>query len=289
MRTIGQARELLPPGSDRTPEWYEARRPGITASEIAAVMGLSKWQSPLSLYFSKLDGLEGEPDNDKFRLGRVLEPYVLERFQEMTGVETAPCGLVCARDRPWQLATPDAVQGGIPVEAKTAVSEEDWGPSGSDEVPLYYRCQLVWQADVLGAPFGYMCVLFLRSGEPRWYRIERDAEDVLVMREAALDFLRRLDEGDPPQPDGLDATTTALRRRYEPDEQAPDAVCGKGLRRSYVAALRAYGAADERKKLMSNRVRMAMGPSVRLRDPDGDIVATRRGPKNALYPGRGLN
>jgi putative phage-type endonuclease len=290
MRTVGAATELLPPGAARTRPWYDARRQGITASEIAVVLGLSRWDSPLSLYFQKRGELDGGDDDDDYRfaLGRELEPYVLRCFTDLTGIELDECGLAASQERPWQLATPDAVCGNIPVEGKTAVSEDFWGSSGSSVIPLYYRCQLLQQMDVLGADHGYMCVVFLRSGEPRWYEVAWDPDDIGVIRQAGAEFLQRVADGDPPDADGSDATTQALRRRYRSDDATPAAVCSRALRRSYMAALKARSTGDERYKLAANKVRQAMGTSARLLDPDGEIVATKRGPKGALYPGRGM-
>jgi putative phage-type endonuclease len=286
-RIVGAAEELLPPSLDRTPAWYETRQAGVTASEIATILGLSRWQSALALYFRKRGGLDEQDDDYRMALGRELEPYVLRCFTNATGIETGPVGLCGSLDRPWQLATPDAVCGHIPVEGKTALSEDDWGQSGSDIIPLYYRCQLLWQMDTLGADHGYMCVIFLRSGEPRWYKIGWDGVDIGVMRAAGAAFLARVEDGRPPDADGSDSSTDALRRMYPPVE-GETAVCTRGLRRSYIAALKARKAADDRHQLMSNKIRQVMGTATRLSDPDGEIVATRRGSKGSLYPGRDL-
>lgn len=288
MRQIGAALELLPADAARTPAWYETRQQGVTASEIATILGLSRWNSALALYFRKRGDLDDDDDNWRMALGRELEPYVLRCFTDATGIETEPCGLARNIERPWQLATPDAVCGHIPIEGKTALAEDFWGQSGSDIVPLYYRCQLMWQMDCLGADHGYMAVIFLRSGEPRWYRVDWEAEDVGVLREAGHEFLHRVAAGDPPPADGSDAATKALRRMYPPDPAAGDAVCSRALRRTYVAALKAHATGDEKHKLASNKIRQAMGTSTRLVDADGGIVATRRGPKGSLYPAKGL-
>jgi putative phage-type endonuclease len=285
---IGAAQELLAADAARTPEWYEARRQGVTASEISTILGLSRFDSSLALYYRKRGELDDEDDNYRMALGRELEPYVLRCFEDLTGLEISRCGLVQSLARSWQLATPDAVIGHIPAEAKTALSEEFWGPSGSSVVPLYYRAQLLWQMDCLGADHGYMCVVFMRSGEPRWYRIEWDSEDIGVMRMMAWAFMEAVEQGDPPEADGSEASMQALRRRFRSEPGVPDAVCSRALRRSYAAALRARRVGDDRHNLATNRIRQAMGNSARLLDPDGEIVATRRGPKDALYPARGL-
>lgn len=291
MTDVGAATELLPYGADRDdrPTWLAVRRHGVTASEIAIILGLSKWHSPTSLYYVKSGILDEDEQGDyRMELGIALEPYVLAQFQKMTDIELGYCGLLANYERAWQLATPDAVIGNIPVEAKTSLGEDAWGPTGSDQIPLYYRCQLLWQMDVLGADTGYLCVIFLRSGEPRWYQIGWDGGDIALMRDAARDFLDDVAEGVPPAVDGSEATTRTLRGIWQADQGMPPAVCGKLLRRQYAAALRQKRLSEARHRLMANRIREAMGTSTRLVDANGVTVATRRGPKDALYPGKDL-
>src|SRR6185312_4166755 len=68
--------ELLPPGTGPHDErWHELRRAGVTASEIAVVMGLSKLNSPFNLYWSKVNGWATE-DNEIMAAGRHLEPTI---------------------------------------------------------------------------------------------------------------------------------------------------------------------------------------------------------------------
>ena len=41
-------------------EWLSARRTGIGGSDIAAILGLSPWRTPLDVYRDKVDG-EDQP------------------------------------------------------------------------------------------------------------------------------------------------------------------------------------------------------------------------------------
>jgi putative phage-type endonuclease len=257
--------------------WLKLRQAGVTASEIAVLAGVSRYGSPLSLYYEKRGETGPEEDNDLTAIGAALEPYVLSRFGLATGLGIAPCGqLIAHAGRPWQLATPDALLAGdiVPVEAKTAVSTRDWGPAGSQVVPAPYWCQLQWQMDVLGAPYGYLAVVFRASGEFRWYEIARDDFRLAELRALAAEFLWAVEQGDPPETDGSEATARALRARYPPE--GSEALCGAGLVRSYRAALRARERASERLRLAENRVRAVMGTAVKLLGPDGTEVAVRR-------------
>src|SRR5258708_33425854 len=73
---------LVLPGTAPEAEWLEARRRGITASEIAAVMGLSPYSSPYALYHQKTGDLPGEEENDAMRPGSYMQGFVAYRFAE---------------------------------------------------------------------------------------------------------------------------------------------------------------------------------------------------------------
>ena len=73
---------LILPGDAPHHEWLEARRHGITASEIAAVLGLSPYESPYSLYWRKLGELPAQDDTLAMALGRHLESFVAGQFAD---------------------------------------------------------------------------------------------------------------------------------------------------------------------------------------------------------------
>jgi hypothetical protein len=104
--------ELLPPneavhGNDR---WYELRRQGITASEIAIVLGISPYGSPFSLYWQKLNDWRDD-GNAYTSAGRHLEDAIADWWMAecdpLENLFAVPGGLYAHRERPWQLATPD--------------------------------------------------------------------------------------------------------------------------------------------------------------------------------------
>ncbi len=201
-------------------DWLAARTKGVTASEIAIVMGLAPddWGSPFGLYHQKLGNLPAADDTLSLRVGRHFESLVCELFAERHP-EFALTGngrtLYAHPDRPWQMATPDRLLSetwfepadtdelvrevtGDPVatfDAKTSATYEGWGDDGSDEIPVYYRCQKLWQMDVEGVTAGYLACLFMHSRQLRVYELHMDADaeaDLKLMREEAEMFLSRI-------------------------------------------------------------------------------------------------
>lgn len=299
--------QLVLPGSASEKEWLSARRAGITASEIAVVMGLAPpaQDSPYALFHRKRGELPEQPDNDAMERGRVLEPYIAGKFTQLRP-EFAVAGdgraLYAHPDRPWQLATPDRLvheaylrpddggrePGGPPVavlECKTDAGGEDpWGDEGTDDIPVQYRCQVLWQLDVFGFARAYVTCLFMRSWKIRVYELTLDdqaLEDLDLMRRAAVEFLGSIEHGEAPDIDWRPPTTAALKRLH-PSLEDVDVPVGTQLGRWYLAACRHVDAARQRKALYENRIRAQLGAGRRAVDRrSGDVIAIRQ-----VYPVR---
>lgn len=283
--------ELLPPGSYRSPDWYDQRKHGISASEIAAVLSLSPYESPWALWHRKKGLLDPQPDNDAMEWGRRIEELIVAKFTERHATEfvVRDVGLVRSSERLWQLATPDAVccdfdaapaaRGYEPVagvEAKTADSWDGWGDEGSDDIPVYYRCQTLWQMDVLGVDCVYVPALS-RGKSYREYVIVRDdaaQADLEVMREAAREFLASLDGDEPPPLDSHPATTDTLKALH-PDLEDVEVVVAGHLAAQYKAACADLRHAEEWKRELDNRLLRDIGDAKRAVTAAGDKVATR--------------
>jgi putative phage-type endonuclease len=278
--------ELLPPLSTRTEAWYETRRAGIGGSEIAAVMGISPYLSGFNLWHVKAGNIGSDlSDNPQMEWGRRLEDMILERwFEDHPELFMGRFGLCCRADRPWQMATPDALAAdtgshGDPVavvEAKTTDSWDGWGEPGTTDVPLWYRAQALWNLDVFGVDVCYMPVLS-RGKDYREYVIVRDRAargDLTFMRKAAKRFLRTVRLGQAPPIDEHDSTREALwllnPRVADHNVRVPDELAG---------TLRALRDEADRVKVdldgVTNEILALVGDGRRAVDGDGKTVLTR--------------
>ena len=264
--------------------WHDLRRQGITASEIAVVLGIHHWQSRFGLWHRKKGLLPEIPDDPRMALGTYLEGYVAEQFgARFPAFQLTHTGLFACRERPWQLATPDRLVWWTlpptraffplaPLECKTSSSYEGWGADGSDDIPVYYRAQLMWQLDTLGLEEGYLACLFLLNQDLRVYHIQREEDECLLMRKAAQEFLAMEDAPD------IDwaADTKAALVFLNPLENDEEVAVPRALVRSYRAAVRNAAAAEKRRKHLENLMRAAMGPGRYAVDArTGEKVATR--------------
>lgn len=294
--------ELLPPGTGpHDPRWHQLRRQGVTASEIAVVMGLSPYDSPFNLYWSKLNDWRWG-GNEYTSVGTHLEDAIADWWAgQNPGRVVHPGGLYCHSERPWQLATPDRFvcdpqwhDNPFPddpnykydhlqdatiealLEVKwVAQSWDGWGEEGTDDIPVYYRCQALWQLDVLGVDEVHFAVLGPTGF--RAYLVRRDEQgeaDLVLMRAAAEEFLRRLNEGDPPDLDSHSATTDALKKLH-PLLGEGDVEVSVELAERYRIARADRKAADERVDQCENEIRAALGSDFNRAIVGKKLVASR--------------
>lgn len=171
--------EILPEYPQGSPEWHEARSHGIGASDVAAILGLSPWQTPLGVWRTKM-GVPNDIPEDLAYFGHALEPVIARWIEDKRPEVGKVRGGFSARSTvvPHLTASPDRTardENGriVPVELKTssAFGREKWAGG----VPLFYEAQVQAQCFVLDAPFGWLAVLH-GGNEPELYRIETDWE-----------------------------------------------------------------------------------------------------------------
>src|SRR5215469_11015116 len=291
--------ELVCSTADRN-AWLTARRSGVTATDIVTIMGLSHYDSPYSLYWRKLGQVPETPDNDRFALGRYLEPYVEARWVDDSRRAIHKAGqLYRSTARPWQMATPDALEWAIgiglePSVPVAVVEFKTWADadktSWSDEPPPAVRAQVLWQMDVMDVATGHVGVVFLPSGEFRSYAIEHEGicdwdnarlptmtclvcADIKAMRAAGLDFYRRLQDNDPPDPDASAATLAAVKARLVKREGKRGTV-DKSEWRDWTHLKDERDQLDESIRLHESRIREQLGEADEI-EVDGQLVGRR--------------
>lgn len=280
MSTAATLLGTFEPGTD---EWAAARADGLGGSEIAAVMGLSPFESPFSLWHRKAGLAVPVADNDQMYWGRLLEEPISGEFaRRHPEHRMRRSGTWRNRHRPYQIATPDRLlDDGELLEAKTARLDDGWGDEGTDEIPVYYRAQCLWYLDALEAKRCHLAVLIAGS-EYREYVVTYDRAEAAVMRQAAVEFLRTVRAGQRPPIDGHDQTYQVVRELHldiEPIKvELPAAVAVP-----YLAALAACRDAEREKTRRAGQVLDAMGSAQRATYRDTEI-ATRVGGRSADKP-----
>ena len=210
--TIGMSRE----------EWLELRRHGIGGSDAAAIVGLSKWASPYTVWADKTGRLPDKPDTEAMRQGRDLEEYVAQRFSEATGKRVKRCNAILYNPAyPHSHADVDRMIVGenAGLECKTT-STLDVKQFRGVEFPEKYYAQCVHYMAITGADRWYLAVLVLGK-EFHVYTLERDEAEIRALMDAETAFWEQYVETDtPPAADGAESTTDAIRTIYADSSQS---------------------------------------------------------------------
>lgn len=271
-----------------TPEWDGIRSRGLGGSEIAAVVGLSPWESPFALHHRKRGTLGKGAHKNAFDWGHRLEPVVCQVWDDLQDQHlVAPGAMYRHAERAWQLAGPDRLlydKGTDPLaltgilEAKTAhqYDAHEWG-HGPEDIPPYYRCQVVWYMDVLGVPVAHLAVL-IGGNDYRQYVIPYDADEAAWLRGEGERFWADVLAGKAPPIDGHNATYEAVRKIH-PEIDGEDAEIGALLWGEYEITKAAATLAADQHKQAKATVLDAMGQA-KYATVDGRRVLRRQ-------PGRG--
>ena len=165
---------------ERTREEFLAdRMTGIGGSDVAAILGLSKWRTPYQVWEEKTGRKKSDKDSEILHFGNVLEQVVADEFSARRGVKVQRRNqMIRSTDHPELVANIDRyIVGGGVLECKTAdkFTRHLWGDSASDDVPEYYLTQVQHYMHVTGWHDGYLAVL-IGGNEYRDYEIPYDAE-----------------------------------------------------------------------------------------------------------------
>jgi putative phage-type endonuclease len=257
-----------------SPEWFEVRRTRINGSEIAAVLGLSPFESPFSLWHRKAGTVGDVECTPVMYWGTRLESVIRDEWNlRHPDLTVAKVGQWCHVARPWQGGGPDGLGDGRLWEGKTARYGDEWGEEGSDEIPVYYRAQTLWYLDVFGFDVCDVSVL-IGGSDYREYRVRHNADEAAFMRARAQEFLGSVATNTPPGLDGHEATYQVLRQLH-PDIDDASVDLPAEVAEPYLGALAGYEEAVAEKRRCSSLVIQAMG-SAKTAYYNGHKIAGRQ-------------
>jgi putative phage-type endonuclease len=201
---------------DQRKAFDEERRMGIFSTDVAAILGLARYGTALSVYRSKRGESEPRPPSLASWIGTRLENLVAEMYSAATQNRVRSDNqahfhptydwLGCHLDR---RVVGDSA---LIVELKTRHSARGWGEDGTADIPPETWCQVQEQLFVTGARECHVAVLFSNSSY-RTYRLLPDAafeKDILPTLSAF--WFENFLPGVPPVPTGHDIDTEISKR-----------------------------------------------------------------------------
>jgi len=270
-------------------------RYGIGGSDIAAILGLSKWRTPLDASLRILGRAEPDAGSDAAEIGVELEPWLRRYYVAQTGysiqVFDAP---LYHPDHGWARAHPDgvAVDPEDPEgtwlhgwEAKTeglmrppGVELSGFGEEYTDEVPEEYGCQALWYLWITGLERWDFTAAIAGRGRAS-FRVWRD-DDVIdwMVHEAHRFWHEHVIADVQPPVDGSESFRRYFTRRFAKtngeilvaDEDDESLIV------EFVEAHNDMKEAEERKALAHNRLMERIGEARALQSALGKVTMVRK-------------
>jgi putative phage-type endonuclease len=217
MTFTGRIVEGLDP-ADR-PVWLDWRRTRVGGSDVSAILGISNYGSPWSVWAEKVGLIGDEPSDELMEAGRWLEHAIAPWFSDRTGLHVIGTqAVVEAADDPVASCTVDGFVAEAPgsmvadslgeLEIKTRGFGKRWDP-----IPADVQAQCQWQMYVTGHQRAWIAVLMGRRLDI--HDLERDESDIAFIVDRVHRFwTEHVVTGTPPATDGHDATLRAIAEVY---------------------------------------------------------------------------
>lgn len=255
--------------NDDRAAWLAEREKLLTASDMAAVLGLSPWSGPVDVFQRKVT-----PPNEPERLGlddprfwgTVLEQPILRAVAAFHGWAYRPGGaLLRSRKHPHLGATLDAEidrgAGWEDFEGKTTRITSGWDQE-EQELPDHVLIQVQHQLLVTGAQRAVVFAL-LQGSRPCTIEVYPSDEMHSIIAEESERFLELVRRRVAPRPTGQKRETDALGRLYPTADGSvvrlgPEAV---EWTREILELNRVAADAKKRGDELRNALRAAIGPA----------------------------
>ena len=200
----------------------------IGGSDIGAILGLSKFRTPLEVWMQKTGKEVRQLDSLPLRFGSFAEEFVASEYARATGFELLHDESIYIHPTHSFMSAHidrfilgDGV-GSPPnriLECKTAnpFARGEWGEPGTDQVPMSYLCQCIWYMAVTGIEQCDLAVLFGNS-DYRIYEVARDLELEALVIEKALHFWNEYVLKDIAPPAQTEGDCQALFKKSDPSK-----------------------------------------------------------------------
>ena len=222
-------------------EWLKSRRLGIGGSDVASILGLSKYKSPYQLWLDKTGRADVEDEqSEPAYWGNALEDIVAKEFQKRAGVKVQRVNKTLvhpqsdfARANIDRAVINPEISGNVRLkngalttdhilECKTAnqYMAKLWG-NDTESVPDYYLVQCQWYMGITQTKKCSLAVL-IGGQQFRMYEIDYDPELFDMLIEECSNFWHNHVLADvPPEPTTFDDVTHRWSK-HDPDTSIDD-------------------------------------------------------------------
>ena len=262
---------------------HTKRAKGIGGSDAAAVLGLSRYKTPYQLYLEKTGEAAPTLDNQYMEWGRILEPVIRAKYQEVSGHRVTEVRQMPHPSCPYVIGNLDGIVKGMAggdgrvVEIKTARNANGWGEEGADEVPREYFIQAQHYMLVTGYEVADIAVL-IGGNDFRIYTVHADPALHEMMLEAYAEFWACVESRTPPDPINEDD----CRRRFGVSSRGAEITATEDI--EYLARLlreidTESKQLDEQRGNIVSQIMAFMGDNEILLDIEGKPLVSWKSPR----------
>ena len=202
---------LLGDFANGSQEWHDLRNePGaVGGSDIAAITGLSAWESAITKWAKKTGQIPDEvTPNMSMKLGTKLEAPILDLFaDEHPELEIYETGTWANKENPWARSNPDGLY--KTADGEWGIVEVKFSSDYWSGVPQAYRAQVLWYMRVFGIKQAKLVAL--AGSSYMEFDIEWDEFEAETLWDAAVRFRQACLDMKMPYWDGSNSTLETVR------------------------------------------------------------------------------
>jgi putative phage-type endonuclease len=202
---------LLGDFANGSQEWHDLRNePGaVGGSDIAAITGLSTWESAITKWAKKTGQIPDEvTPNMSMKLGTILESPILNLFaNEHPELEIFETGTWANKENPWARSNPDGLY--KDADGNWGIIEVKFSRDYWSGVPQAYRAQVLWYMRIFGIKQAKLVAL--AGSSYMEFDIEWDEFEAQTLWDAAVRFRQACLDMKMPYWDGSNSTLETIR------------------------------------------------------------------------------
>ena len=260
----------------------------LGGSDIGAILGLSRFRSPLEVWMEKTGKEVKKLDSLPLRFGSFAESFVASEYSRSTGfllihdesIYVHPeYSFISAHIDRFVLEDSSSSSPTRILECKTAnpFSLGDWGEVGTDQVPLSYLCQCLWYMAITDLNRIDLAVLF-GNADFRIYEISRDLELESTILQKASFFWNEYVLKDVPPPAQSEADCQTLFSKGDPAKSVEAHSETLELRKRLALLNNEIDTREEEISAIKQNIMTLMGEAETL-TYQGKVIATWKAPK----------
>jgi putative phage-type endonuclease len=267
-----------------TKEILETRRYGIGGSDVAAILGVSRYKTAAEIWVEKTKPQEVVTVENEFMYwGNCLEKVIAEEYQKRSGCTLEePSETYKDKVHTFLFANPDRLivgkneRGTGILECKTcsAYKSSEWGEEGTDQIPTEYLLQIAHYRYVLDVDYVDLAVLIGGNNYRRYTYVKNEKLENKMREKLCVFWKEHIMKNIPPEPTNRRDAESLFSKSDDEKMIEADGELEDALKK--IADLKnSESEIEEKIKSLQDNVCAAMKDASAVINKDGEKICTR--------------